>query len=132
MRKEALISESKKALDDYVVSNSDNYPRLGKVVASQILAAPLNRQLLQGIAAGQIKESEIINACADHFRKQKYLEKNLSMDKLMADISSGKLAKSAVNKIVEPIKKASEAKVKKNIENERKQQKNVNAGRMSM
>ena len=77
-----------------------------------------------------IKESEIINACASHFRKQKYLEKNISIDKLMNDISSGKLAQTAVNKIVEPLQKASEAKVKKNIENERKQQKN--AGRMTM
>ena len=128
MRKAPLISEAKTAFEEIKVE--DNYSRLGKVVATQILSVPRSRQLLQGVAAGQIKESEIIDACASHFRKQKYLEKNISLDKLMNDISSGKLAQTAVNKIVEPLKKASEAKVKKNIENERKQQKN--AGKMTM
>ena len=89
-------------------------------------ALSIHNQIVQGVAAGQIDVKDIEKACTEYFRGKRTLDRaDMNSAKLKADLSSNKLKNEVIAKISEPMKKAADQKVKRNIEAEKQQQRNA-------
>ena len=94
----------------------DKYDRLGEVVAKQILGAPRNPVLLQGLAAGQFEYKDLQKVCTEYLRKQDVLAAGtrnyLDNDALKTKLDNGTLKAEVLTKVAEPLKKVAEQRTR--------------------
>ncbi|MCR5213451.1 MAG: hypothetical protein K6E10_03480 [Eubacterium sp.] len=95
---------------------NDKYTKLGNLVAKQIITAPRNSLLAQGIVAGLIEYSDFEKACEAHLRKNKFLDGGISRTKMTREMIGQKIVDGSLkNEVLAKITKGFTKKVEQKI-----------------
>ena len=109
--------------DGKISSADKKYEKLGDYVSKQILTDPANRVIVQAIEAGYLDaRADVVKVVVENLKQQKLIEKN-DPGTLKDAISTGKLKKDMIDKIIKSAqKKVQNTAKEKAAEQEKKKQ----------